>query len=98
MQGARVTCACPPPPAPFSCELRTASDTDLQTFECAHAGASVTKLASGGEQIEMQGDFVDQLAELIIKQFGSSHSIDKADIYHIVEKKKVDTHWGRGGK
>jgi hypothetical protein len=36
----------------------------------------------------LQGEFVDKLAELIVKTYGASNSISKGDIYHIVDKKK----------
>lgn len=52
-------------------------------------GASVSKTADGKEQIDMQGDFVGPLAELILKTYGASNNITKAHIYHVAEKKKV---------
>jgi hypothetical protein len=36
----------------------------------------------------LQGEFVDKLAELIVKTYGASNSISKGDIYHILDKKK----------
>ena len=49
------------------------------------SGASITKTAEGKEQIDCQGDFLDQAAELILKQF---KSVQRADIYFIEGKKK----------
>jgi hypothetical protein len=39
-------------------------------------------------QKKPQGEFVDKLAELIIKTYGASNSISKPDIYFIQDKKK----------
>ena len=50
------------------------------------SGASVTKNAENKEQIDCQGDFVDQAVELILKQF---KEVSKSDIYCIESKKKV---------
>eukprot|EP00887_Chlorella_sp_A99_P003446 scaffold7.g3446.t1 len=50
------------------------------------SGASITKNAEGKEQIDCQGDFLDQAVELILKQF---KAVSKADIYMIESKKKV---------
>lgn len=50
------------------------------------SGASVTKNAEGKEQIDCQGDFLDQAVELILKQY---KDIKKSDIYFIESKKKV---------
>lgn len=36
----------------------------------------------------LQGEFVDKLAELIMKTYGASNSIAKADIYFIQDKKQ----------
>jgi hypothetical protein len=36
-----------------------------------------------------QGEFVDKLAELVIKTYGSSHKIGKGDVYFIQDKRKV---------
>lgn len=49
------------------------------------SGASVTKNAEGKEQIDCQGDFLDQAAELILKQY---KTVQKQDIYFIEGKKK----------
>lgn len=70
----------------FGVKLSEASKVFGKKFA---TGASVSKSAEGKEQIDMQGDFVDQLAALIIKNYGSSNSIGKSHIYHVVEKKKM---------
>jgi hypothetical protein len=36
----------------------------------------------------LQGEFVDKLADLIMKTYGASNSIAKGDIYFIQDKKK----------
>lgn len=54
-------------------------------------GSSVVKNAAGAEQIDMQGDFLQQLPDLILKTFGQAHHISKGDIYFIdPEKKKLN--------
>ena len=50
------------------------------------SGASVTKNAENKEQIDCQGDFLDQAVDLILKQY---KDVSKKDIYHIESKKKV---------
>eukprot|EP00879_Flechtneria_rotunda_P000989 GHRR01001123.1.p1 GENE.GHRR01001123.1~~GHRR01001123.1.p1 ORF type:complete len:183 (+),score=65.81 GHRR01001123.1:148-696(+) len=70
----------------FGVKLSEAAKLFGKKFAC---GASVTKSATGTEQIDMQGEFVDKLAELVVKQYGSSNNIGKGDIYMIQEKKKV---------
>jgi hypothetical protein len=37
----------------------------------------------------LQGEFVDKLAELVIKTYGSSNKISKSDVYFIQDKRKV---------
>ncbi|GAB4818722.1 hypothetical protein N2152v2_005768 [Parachlorella kessleri] len=49
------------------------------------SGASVTKNAEGKEQIDCQGDFLDQAVEVILKQW---KEVKKCDIYFIADKKK----------
>jgi len=49
-------------------------------FAC---GASVTKTPSLVEQIEMQGEFMDKLAELIIKTYGASNGVTKENIFYV---------------
>lgn len=48
-------------------------------------GASITKNAEGKEHIDVQGDFLDQAAELIPKQFPD---VQRSDVYVIEGKKK----------
>ena len=54
-------------------------------FAC---GASVTKTPSQTEQIEMQGEFMDKLGDLILKTYGASNNVTKDDIFFIEDKKK----------
>jgi density-regulated protein len=49
------------------------------------SGSSVTKNAEGKEQIDVQGDVLDQMAELIVKQF---KEVKRGDVYYIEGKKK----------
>ncbi|GAX83379.1 hypothetical protein CEUSTIGMA_g10804.t1 [Chlamydomonas eustigma] len=64
----------------FGIKLSDASKVFGKKFAC---GASVTKTASLTEQIEMQGEFMDKLPDLILKTYGSSHNITKDDIFFI---------------
>jgi density-regulated protein len=50
------------------------------------SGASVNKTPDGKEQIDCQGDFLDQAAELILKQY--KDSVKREDVYFIENKKK----------
>lgn len=52
------------------------------------AGASITKSPTEQEQIEVQGDFRDKAAELIVKQYGKEHGVKKGHIFVIENKKK----------
>lgn len=49
------------------------------------SGASVTKNAENKEQIDCQGDFLDQAVDIILKQY---KEVKKSDIYFIEAKKK----------
>ena len=49
------------------------------------SGASVSKNAESKEQIDCQGDFLDQAVEIILKQY---KEVKKSDIYFIEAKKK----------
>jgi density-regulated protein DRP1 len=49
------------------------------------SGASVTKNAEGQGQIDVQGDFLDQAVELILKQF---KEVGKPNIFYLDGKKK----------
>lgn len=40
------------------------------------------------DQIEVQGDFLDKAAELIVKQF-AKEGVSKKNVYSIEDKKKV---------
>mmetsp|Transcript_11180 Transcript_11180/g.20232 ORF Transcript_11180/g.20232 Transcript_11180/m.20232 type:complete len:180 (-) Transcript_11180:1214-1753(-) len=71
----------------FGVKLSEASKAFGKKFAC---GASVTKTPAGTEQIEMQGDFLHQLAELILKLYGNSNKITKDDVFYINEKKTVN--------
>mmetsp|Transcript_30413 Transcript_30413/g.72355 ORF Transcript_30413/g.72355 Transcript_30413/m.72355 type:complete len:181 (+) Transcript_30413:92-634(+) len=53
------------------------------------SGASVVKTASGKEQIDIQGDCLDQLAELILKQYGKDNGITRKDIFFMDNKTKT---------
>lgn len=50
------------------------------------SGASIVKNAEGKEHIDVQGDFLDQAAELILKQY---KEVKKGDIYYLESKKKL---------
>ena len=50
----------------FGIKLADASKKFGKKFAC---GASVTKDASNREQIDVQGDFMDEMAEYIVKEF-----------------------------
>jgi density-regulated protein DRP1 len=68
----------------FGVKLSEAAKGFGKKFAC---GASVVKTPSGGEQIDMQGDFLRQCAELIIKNYGGQ--VAKADVYFLEGKSKV---------
>eukprot|EP00884_Botryococcus_braunii_P003284 jgi/Botrbrau1/12957/Bobra.154_2s0017.1 len=52
------------------------------------SGASITKNPLDKDQIEVQGDFLEKAADLIVKQY-KDKGIVKKDIYMIDNKKKV---------
>jgi density-regulated protein DRP1 len=66
----------------FGVKLNEASKVFGKKFA---SGASVTKAADGKEQIDIQGDFLSQVAELMIKNYGKSNGIAKSDVYFIGE-------------
>lgn len=66
----------------FTVKLNEASKVFGKKFA---SGASVTKASDGKEQIDIQGDFLSQVAELIIKNYGKSNNITKGDVYFINE-------------
>lgn len=70
----------------FGVKLAEAAKLFGKKFAC---GASVVKNAAGAEQIDMQGEFVDKLAELILKTYAASHALAKSDIYMVQDKRKV---------
>ncbi|EFJ47123.1 hypothetical protein VOLCADRAFT_105191 [Volvox carteri f. nagariensis] len=61
----------------FGVKLSEAGKLFGKKFAC---GASVVKTASGGEQIEMQGDFLHQIPELLLKNY---KNITKDDIFYV---------------
>lgn len=69
----------------FGVKLNEASKIFGKKFAC---GASVTKNASEKEQIEIQGDVLEGLVDLVLKQYGTSGGIKKRDIYFMNNKKK----------
>ena len=64
----------------FDVKLAEASKIFGKKFAC---GASVTKAATGKEEIDVQGDFSEEMAKLITDKFG----ID-GDIIKLVDKGK----------
>lgn len=64
----------------FGIKLSEASKLFGKKFAC---GASVTKTATQTEQIEMQGDFLHPLAELIFKTYAKTNNVTKDDIFYI---------------
>lgn len=52
------------------------------------SGASITKSPTEVDQIEVQGDFLEKAAELIVKQF-AKEGVSKKNVYIIEDKKKV---------
>ncbi|KAL6747867.1 translation initiation factor SUI1 [Haematococcus lacustris] len=69
----------------FGVKLADASKIFGKKFAC---GCSVVKSATGTEQIDMQGDFLHPLAELLVKTYGKSNAMTKETIYYMDEKKK----------
>jgi density-regulated protein len=68
----------------FGVKLSEAAKAFGKKFAC---GSSVVKTPSGGEQIDMQGDFLRQCAELVLKNYGAA--VTKADVYFVEGKTKV---------
>lgn len=52
------------------------------------SGASITKNAMEKEQIDVQGDFIDKMPDVIFKQY-KDKGVAKKDIYILEDKKKV---------
>eukprot|EP01132_Coremiostelium_polycephalum_P009178 gene9178-11251_t len=67
----------------YGVKLSDASKHMAKKFSC---GCSVVKTATGGEEIDIQGDFQDELIEMILEKWTT---VPESDIYLIVEKKKV---------
>ncbi len=44
---------------------------------------SLPSSCAAREQIEMQGEFMDKLADLIIKTYGQSNNVTKDDVFFI---------------
>ncbi|KAG2434404.1 hypothetical protein HYH02_012416 [Chlamydomonas schloesseri] len=61
----------------FGVKLSEAGKLFGKKFAC---GASVVKTASGTEQIEMQGDFLQQIPELLLKNY---KNITKEDVFYV---------------
>lgn len=70
----------------FGVKLPEAAKLFGKKFAC---GASVTKTATGTEEIDIQGDVLDALAELIVKTYGEKNSISKKSVFHMDNKKKM---------
>jgi density-regulated protein len=68
----------------FGVKLSEAAKAFGKKFAC---GSSVVKTPSGGEQIDMQGDFLRQCAELIVKNYAAQ--VRKADVYFLEGKSKT---------
>lgn len=66
----------------FGVEMKEAAKLFGKKFA---SGSSVTKNAEGKEQIDVQGDVLDQMAELIVKQF---KQINKSDVFYMEGKKR----------
>ncbi len=61
----------------FGVKLSEAGKLFGKKFAC---GASVVKTASGTEQIEMQGDFLHQIPELLLKNY---KNMSKEDVFYV---------------
>lgn len=53
------------------------------------SGAAVVKSPSEKDQIDIQGDCLDRLPDFILKTYGESKNIGKADLYYVEGKRKV---------
>lgn len=78
-------CFCPVGLERFGIKLGDAAKLFGKKFA---SGASITKSPTEQEQIEVQGDFLEKAAELIVKQYGKEHGIKKPAIFVIENKKK----------
>jgi density-regulated protein DRP1 len=64
----------------FGIKLSEAAKIFGKKFAC---GASVIKTPSQTEQIEMQGDYLQQIPDLIIKNYAASHGVKQEDIFYM---------------
>lgn len=70
----------------FGVKLQDASKLFGKKFA---SGAAITKNPMEKDQIDVQGDFLDQAAELILKTYGKTNSISKGNIFILENKKKA---------
>ncbi|KAK9836077.1 hypothetical protein WJX84_000504 [Apatococcus fuscideae] len=70
----------------FGVKLQDASKLFGKKFA---SGAAITKNPMEKDQIDVQGDFLDQAAELILKTYGKDKGISKGNIFIIENKKKA---------
>lgn len=69
----------------FGVKLAEAAKKFGKKFAC---GASVVKDASNKEQIDVQGDCMDELVEFLVKEYGPSTGITLDDCKTIDHEKK----------
>ncbi|EFA77918.1 density-regulated protein [Heterostelium album PN500] len=67
----------------FGIKLSDAAKLMAKKFSC---GCSVVKVPSGGEEIDIQGDFQEEAVDFIVEKWSN---VDESDIYFIEDKKKV---------
>mmetsp|Transcript_16720 Transcript_16720/g.54651 ORF Transcript_16720/g.54651 Transcript_16720/m.54651 type:complete len:189 (-) Transcript_16720:1351-1917(-) len=68
----------------FQVKLAEAAKKFGKKFAC---GSSVVKDAAGKEQIDVQGDFMEEIGELILKEYGKDGGISE-DVIKYVDKGK----------
>lgn len=71
----------------FGVKLSDAAKVFGKKFAC---GSSVVTNPSLREQIDIQGDVQDPIPELILKNYGKSHGIEKSSIVLIVDKQRIN--------
>lgn len=59
-------------------------------------GVGTHRLPTAPNRYPPQGDFVDQLAELVVKNYGTSHGVKRSDVF-VVEAKKKRHYFGEEG-
>eukprot|EP00955_Chlamydomonas_euryale_P088947 364426-Chlamydomonas_euryale.AAC.13 len=64
----------------FGIKLSEAAKILGKKFAC---GASVVKTPSLTEQIEMQGDYLRQIPDVLLKNYSKTHEIGKEDIFYV---------------